>query len=135
MGRKVLILDDDQDTLEVLSTFLKDSMDVVTAKSIKEAIYKLKQSFIDVVLCDINLGNENGFLFIEELQRNLLDIPFIIISGDVDEKKTERAKKLGAIAIVEKPFNFEILTKTIEESRDPIRRIRDSKARRHARSG
>jgi DNA-binding NtrC family response regulator len=109
-------------------------MDVITAKSIKEALYKLKQTFIDVVLCDINLGSENGFQFIEELQRNLLDIPFIIISGDVDEKKTERAKKLGAIAIVEKPFNFETLSATIEQSRDPLRRLRDSKARRQARS-
>ncbi len=134
MVRKVLILDDDTDTLELMATLLNRRLTVATAINIKEAIATLKKDFIDVVVCDVNLGSENGFQLIEELESNLVEIPFIIVSGDIDAEKETRAKKLGAMAIIEKPFHFENLIETIEQGLDPIRRLRESKARRIARS-
>lgn len=134
MDRKVLILDDDADTLEMMTILLNHKMTVSTALNIKEAIVALKRDYIDVVVCDVNLGTENGFQLIEELESNLVEIPFIIVSGDVDDEKIARAKKMGAMAIIEKPFQCEDLIETIERGLDPIRRIREAKARRIARS-
>jgi DNA-binding NtrC family response regulator len=117
-----------------MTTLLSHQVKVSTAINIKEAMEQLKREFIDVVVCDVNLGGENGFHLIEDLQSNLVEIPFIIISGDVDPEKEARAKKLGALAIIEKPFEFESLLETIEKGLDPLRRLREAKARRLARS-
>lgn len=134
MVRKVLILDDDTDTLELMASLLDRKLKVSTAVNIKEAIATVKKDYIDVVVCDVNLGTENGFQLIEELENNLVEIPFIIVSGDVDAEKEARAKKMGAMAILEKPFHCENLLEMIEQGLDPIRRLRESKARRIARS-
>jgi DNA-binding NtrC family response regulator len=134
MDRRILVIDDDADTLELMTTLLSHQVKVSTAINIKEAMEQLKREFIDVVVCDVNLGGENGFHLIEDLQSNLVEIPFIIISGDVDPEKEARAKKLGALAIIEKPFEFESLLETIEKGLDPLRRLREAKARRLARS-
>lgn len=130
MERRILVIDDDADTLELIATMLDHQMHTLTAVNLNEAIEILRKEFIDVVVCDINLGKENGFKFIEELKNNLLEIPFIIVSGDVDPEKELRAKKLGALAIFEKPFHFDDLLEIINSSLDPIVRFKASKARR-----
>jgi DNA-binding NtrC family response regulator len=134
MDRKVLILDDDQETLELLAAYLKQAVQVSTALNINQALCKLKSDYFDFVICDVRLGTENGFQFIEELQSNLLTIPFVIISADVDEEKRARAKKLGAMAIIEKPFPVELLLETIQKGLDPMRRFHETRTRRLARA-
>lgn len=130
MERRILVIDDDADTLELIATMLDHQMRTLTAVNLKEATEILRKEFVDVVVCDINLGKENGFKFIEELKSNLLEIPFIIVSGDVDPEKESRAKKLGALAIFEKPFHFDDLLEIINRNLDPIVRFKASKARR-----
>ncbi len=132
MERRVLVIDDDADTLELIATMIDNKMHTFTAVNLKDAITILKKDFIDVVVCDINLGKENGFKFIEDLKNNLLEIPFIIVSGDVDNEREKRAKGLGALAIFEKPFHFEVLLETINKSLDPITRFQASKAKRNS---
>jgi len=132
MNRRVLVIDDDADTLELFSTLLGQKIHTLTALSLSDAFEIVKREFIDVVICDINLGKENGFQLIEELKNNLLEIPFIIVSGDVDLEKEIRAKKLGAMAIMEKPFHYEHLLEIIEHGLDPIVRFKASKAKRVA---
>ncbi len=131
MERRVLVIDDDADTLELIATMIDNKMRAFTAVNLKEAIEVLRNEFIDVVVCDINLGKENGFKFIEDLKNNLLEIPFIIVSGDVDYEREKRAKGLGALAIFEKPFHFDDLLEIINKSLDPIARFQASKARRN----
>lgn len=130
MSRRILVIDDDADTLELISTLLDRRNITLTALNLNEALEIVKKEFVDVVVCDINLGKENGFQLIEELKNNLLEIPFIIISGDVDLEKEARAKKLGAVAIMEKPFHYEELLDIIEKHLDPIARFKASKAKR-----
>ncbi len=130
MNRRILVIDDDADTLELISTLLDRNTITLTALNLNEALEIVKKEFVDVVVCDINLGKENGFQLIEELKNNLLEIPFIIVSGDVDLEKEARAKKLGAVAIMEKPFHYEELLDIIEKHLDPIARFKASKAKR-----
>jgi len=130
MNRSILLIDDDADTLELISTLLHQKLQTFTALNLDEAFEILKKEFVDVVVCDINLGKENGFQLIEVLKNNLLEIPFIIVSGDVDPEKEERAKKLGALAILEKPFHYESLLEIINKKLDPIERFKASKAAR-----
>lgn len=130
MSRRILVIDDDADTLELISTLLDRSNITLTALNLNEALEIVKKEFVDVVVCDINLGEENGFQLIEELKNNLLEIPFIIVSGDVDLEKEARAKKLGAVAIMEKPFHYEELLEIIDKHLDPIARFKASKTRR-----
>ena len=130
MSRRILVIDDDADTLELISTLLDRRNITLTALNLNEALEIVKKEFVDVVVCDINLGKENGFQLIEELKNNLLEIPFIIISGDVDLEKEARAKKLGAVAIMEKPFHYEELLEIIDKHLDPIARFKASKAKR-----
>lgn len=134
MVRRILVIDDDRDILEMISVILQDDMKVITAANSEEAISKLKKDFVDLVLCDINLGSENGLKLMESLQANLLDIPFIIISGEINDSRMEMANKLGAMGIIEKPFEYSELMGLIKKSLDPMNRIQHARARRLARS-
>ncbi len=132
MSRRILVIDDDADTLELISTLLHQNqkIKVLTALNLTEALETVKKEFVDVVVCDVNLGKENGFQLIEELKNNLLEIPFVIVSGDVDPTKEAKAKSLGAMAIMEKPFHYEALLEIIDKNLDPIARFEASKAKR-----
>lgn len=129
-----MIIDDDRDILEMISTVLSDRFSVVTAANAEQALSNVKKEFVDLVLCDINLGSENGLKLMETLQHNLVDIPFIVISGEINEARTNMANQLGAMGIIEKPFDYNELIQLIEKCLDPIHRIQHARSRRLLRS-
>lgn len=134
MSKTIMVIDDDKDILEMISSILGDQFEVITASHAEEAFNKIKKQFVDLVLCDINLGSENGLKLMESLQNNLVDIPFIVISGEINEKRTEMANQLGAMGIIEKPFEYNELMQVIEKCLDPVHRIQHTRSRRQSRS-
>lgn len=133
MKKRILVIDDDQDILSMLKFLLSDRFEVITASEADEALSKVKNDFVDLVLCDINLGVTDGLRLMEGLQSNLVDIPFIVISGEMSEDRTEAANRLGAMGILEKPFGSEELNQMIDKCLDPLFRVQHARARRLSR--
>lgn len=58
--KKIAIIDDEQNILEILSTYLEDDFEVVTFSNPLFAIESIEKSNFDLVLCDIMMPQMNG---------------------------------------------------------------------------
>ncbi len=115
---KVLLVDDNKESLYMLETYLKGSgYEVVSARNGIEALEKLKHNSIDTIISDILMPEMDGFQFCRECKKdeNLSVIPFIFYSAIyTDEKDMEFALSLGAEKIVVKPTDPDKLTEILE---------------------
>lgn len=114
----ILVTDDDPLIGISLTKILKEKgYNVKTAKDGKSAIQMTKDSKFDILILDMKLPILNGletFLAIREIRPYLKTI---IISGYSRDKSgaVDLAMEKGAYAFLEKPLNFELLLKYLEE--------------------
>lgn len=117
--KKVLIVDDEPFILEGLQHSLTDKgFDVTTAENGENALSLLSQSYHpDLVITDIIMPEKDGIEVIWSLKEKYPDVRIIAISGGGRISATDHlkiAKKLGADAILTKPFSTDELMETIE---------------------
>ncbi|OGO32382.1 MAG: hypothetical protein A2Z29_02190 [Chloroflexi bacterium RBG_16_56_11] len=112
--KKVLVVDDEQKLLRVLSIKLKISgFDVITAPDGQLALELIETEQPDIMLMDIIMPVLDGFQVLEKL-RTFSDIPVIALSA-----RTENAGKaisLGADCFVSKPFDVDNLISLVEKT-------------------
>jgi DNA-binding response OmpR family regulator len=115
-NRKILILDDDQDLLDVLSILLTESGYEIQTLSTGESIFEEIQKFHpDLVLMDIMLGGMDGRLICKRIkaETDTFGLPVILISGSHD--LAENLSEQGAPNdFMSKPFDLDSLVKKIE---------------------
>jgi len=116
---KILIVDDKEENLYLLETLLKGSgYEVVTAKDGVEALAKLKEDSIDLIISDILMPRMDGFQLCRECKKddNLKKIPFIFYTATYTDKKDEEfALSLEADKFIVKPQELEAFLKILEE--------------------
>lgn len=115
---KILIVDDMEDYLYVLETVLKgNGYEVVSAKDGLEALNKLKEESIDIIISDIMMPKMDGFQLCRECKKEdrLKNIPFIFYSATYTDKKDEEfALSLGAVKFIRKPVEPKKLLNILE---------------------
>jgi DNA-binding response OmpR family regulator len=83
-----------------------------------EALTGLKHDMPDLIVSDINLETSTigGFSFYEKVRQlhHLTHVPFIFLSGMIDEGMIRYGKGLGADDYLTKPFSGEMLLDTIK---------------------
>lgn len=112
--KTILIIDDEEDILSILEfSFENKNFKVLTASSMKQGWEILTQTEVDVVITDIQMPGESGFLLLQKAQNELQRrIPFIFLTGNTNLDPAE-AHAQGATAILFKPFDIaELLTLT-----------------------
>jgi NtrC-family two-component system response regulator AlgB len=67
----------------------------------------LKEDKWDVVLLDVNLGNENGLDVLLEIQKQFPQIPVVMFTAQGSVKTAVEAMRRGAVDFLEKPFQRE----------------------------
>jgi DNA-binding NtrC family response regulator len=77
---------------------------VVIASSGEQAIERLEEGDIDLVVSDIRLPGINGVELTEWIQRESPDVPVIVITGHADINNAVDVLKLGASDYIVKPF-------------------------------
>jgi len=102
---KILIVDDEQRMLDLLSLYLTPhGHQCKTVTSGEEAITEVEKNNFDLVLLDIMMPNKNGWETCEEI-RLLTDIPIIMLSARDQKPDIVKGLKLGADDYVTKPFD------------------------------
>ncbi len=110
MNKKVLIVDDDQAILNMVSKVIRsNSMDYETATSGEEALYLIDEQKYDLMLLDINMSGIDGFEVIKKLREENNSLPIIVISGRKDDYDALYGMEIGADDYIFKPFNPVIL--------------------------
>ncbi len=113
---RVLAVDDDIDTLELIRMTLKDEFEILTLSNPME-IYEFMEIFEpDVLLLDIMMPKLNGFQIIELMSKNqnFKNIPIIVLSAKDSVREIKYGYKLGIKLYLTKPFQTERLMKNVK---------------------
>jgi signal transduction histidine kinase len=103
----ILIVDDDQGLLRLIQRTLKrEGFVTATASSGQEAIAWIKQHQADLLLLDLKLEDIEGRELINHLSGIGRSVPFIIITGQGDERVAVDMMKRGALDYLVKDVNF-----------------------------
>jgi len=107
--RKKLLLADDSITIQkvVELTFPSDEFEVVTAGNGRLAVDKALTFLPDIVLCDVIMPQLDGYQVCEALRASeqLKNVPILLLNGAFEPYDAERAKAVGALGNVSKPFD------------------------------
>jgi len=115
--KKVLIIEDDSflQGLEA-SKLEKEGYKVITASTGGEAMKKINEPDIDVILLDLILPDFDGFEILKKVRtiETLKNVPIIVFSNLSEEKAINKSKELGATDfMVKSNFTLDELIKHI----------------------
>lgn len=106
----VLVVDDDDTLLKFFKIHLnKFFSKVVVVKSAADAIAKIKELEIDLVLSDIKMPRMDGIQLMKKVKAHDPSIPVFLISGALLEEKQKRAIDEKADGYLTKPFSIDDL--------------------------
>lgn len=114
--KKILIVEDDKDTAKGLSLRLEaNGYATACATDAHSGIEAASKENPDMILLDLGLPDENGFVMMENLQRNpsLSSVPVIVLTGRPQEVYKEATVLAGAKAYLQKPVENEELLAAI----------------------
>ena len=102
----ILLLDDDAWTAETALEMLRfQGFKAEWAPSIAEALQKLAVQPFDLLLLDLDLGEERGESLIPEAEQNQVKLPpVLIVSAEASEESSAAAERIGAIGFLRKPY-------------------------------
>jgi two-component system response regulator HydG len=105
MTQRILIADDDVDTCNLLSGFLKrKGYETYTAYSGTRALEALSQSPVDIFICDFRLGDTDGMEMLTKIKKSYPKLPVIMITGYSDIRMAVNVIKAGAFDYITKPL-------------------------------
>lgn len=114
---RILIIEDDKDARDSLSSFFKEiGYGVATFDRAEKALPTLHEEDYSAVLADYNLPGMDGIEFIRQVKKESPAIPCMIITGEGEVAIAVEALKAGAFNFLEKPFNLYVLEGLIREA-------------------
>jgi DNA-binding NtrC family response regulator len=118
MPTKVLIVDDEKDFLDIMAERMSArSMDVSTATSAEKALKMVLKKDYDAVIMDLMMPEMDGFKALKLFRETRPDVPIILLTGDATVDKCSEAIKLGALDVIEKPADLNLLTQKIKDAK------------------
>ena len=132
---KILLVDDDEDLLGLLSFVIQQAgFQPITASDCSSALRLVAEQQPDLLVLDIRLGSDNGLEVLECIRRSS-ELPIILLSSLNSEADIERGLRLGADDYLIKPVSYRGLASRIRavlrrtharrpvEPRDPWKRV------------
>jgi DNA-binding response OmpR family regulator len=111
MNPVILLVDDNEEILEFLSTDLGDKYRVITALNGGDALEILNKETVHLVISDVMMPGIDGFQLCREIKTNLdySHIPVILLTAKNTLQSKIEGLEHGADAYIEKPFSPEYL--------------------------
>lgn len=118
---KILIIDDEEANVRVLSMSLKsDGYEVVTAFSGEEGLEVFEKAAPDIVLTDIKMPGIDGIEVLKKIKEKESDAEVIIITGHGDIDNAVEALKYGASDFLNKPIRDEALSVALKRAQEKL---------------
>ena len=113
---KILVVDDDQFTLDSISFYLKsEGFEILKALDSYKALEILEKVKVDLIICDILLPSLSGLGLLSLLKNFYLEKTPVILISSLDQKEVvSSSMSLGAQDFIIKPINFEELLSKIK---------------------
>ncbi len=126
---KILLVDDEQDILDILSfNLIKNKFSVATACNGEEAIEKAKEFKPDLIVLDIMMPKKNGIETCKEIRKipELKDTAVIFLTAMVDEDSEIHGLDVGADDYIPKPIKPKLFISKVNAT---LRRLTNREAR------
>ena len=119
MKKKILIVEDEESIIELISTVFSfsNSYQILCSRDGEEALKIAKEDSPDIVLLDMHIPKIDGIEVCRLLKSSPLtsDIKILLLTGISQRHELDKAKKAGVDAYIIKPFNIDTLIKTVEK--------------------
>ncbi len=118
---KILYVEDDDISREVVSRFLSDCCEVDTAENSEEAFVKIREVHYSAVLVDMNLGRGlTGLEFCKKLSEDpyYKNVPRIAVTAYAMREDEKTIRSGGCTHYIAKPFDRKSLIKLITSALD-----------------
>lgn len=115
--RKILIVEDDLDIIDVLRITLEDKFEVIEAHNGIKAINIVYEQIPDLIILDITLPEMNGYQVCRLLKEDEIyrHIPIIILTSKSQKRDRFWGIEAGADKYITKPFDIDEVVDSIEE--------------------
>jgi len=105
--KKVLVVDDDPDFMEVIRRRLRaDGYEVITAADGEEALKKVKEAKPDVMLLDVMMPKLDGLKVLRKIRKINKQLPVYILTAFSNPERFGLAKKYDAAGFIVKTNNL-----------------------------
>jgi DNA-binding response OmpR family regulator len=117
MALKILIVDDEEDLIEVLTDRLESyGFEVFSAGNGLQALHILAKEKFDGIFLDLRMPGLDGFGTLEQIREADKATPIIIITASSNKEAAIAAEAKGANECLMKPFDWEELKAKIAKS-------------------
>ena len=108
----ILVVDDDED----ISLMLKDRLTLLgfhatTASDGAEGMAMVEKMAVDGILLDIQMPVMDGLTMLQQVRERYPNMPVIVMTAELNEKKLIQAMERGANDYLFKPIDFDLLAK------------------------
>jgi DNA-binding response OmpR family regulator len=114
---RILVVDDDQDSRNLLSEFLAANGYAVAAvgdgTAARQELSRTEE--YQVIVADLRMPKESGLELLRNLRGQISQYAIILMSSFISQAERQQARELGARALLEKPFRLTDLLAAIEE--------------------
>ncbi len=112
---RILVVDDERDTLDLIYMILKDKYEVICIDNGLEALKKLDIIEPDLIILDIMMPKFSGYQFCETVKKTpkYKNIPIMFLSAKDSVADQKHGYLIGAISYITKPFTPERLLKNV----------------------
>lgn len=104
--KKILLVDDDRDFLQLLSSMLQRDFQVYEATGITEALKILDTVPVNAICSDFNMQDGTGIQLLEKIRYADIKIPFLLMSGNDNHYLSEVAEKHEALFCCKTDFEL-----------------------------
>ena len=123
MKQEILVIDDNFDIRNLISSILKDkNYTVREAANYDQAVFEIDKKIPDLAIIDVKLdkGDKDGIELLKKIKKITDLTPIIIISGHANVEMAVESLKLGAYEFITKPFAYDQLLNIIKRALENI---------------
>ena len=116
--KKILVMDDDEITLTVVSELLrKGSRSILVSSDSVEGLQMAQAEKPDLIVLDVYMPSRNGWSVLSELRS--LDAtrhtPVLILTSESEAQSVDLAREMGVSAYLIKPVDGDVLRRKVDE--------------------
>ena len=114
---KVIVVDDDKDTVEVFCEYLeiKDIEVLGRGHNGREAVELFKEKKPEIVLLDVMMPEYDGFFGLKNIRKLDPNAKVIMVTADLTSDTEKKLKELQASGILYKPYEIDKVVETIDK--------------------
>ncbi len=110
----IVAVDDDDITLEIITRILEEAFGAFVyafsrSKQAREFLVRQTPDTLQLVISDQNMPEHDGLTLLKMCNNIQLNIPFILLTGDVSRETVMKARQLGVDGYIAKPIKRESL--------------------------